>query len=440
MEADLNCSTRTVFGIRMLDEARRQNLMPEEVFSKQNKMADDSTLTKVLTYNIICQARQSAGLALVDADNCYDRIAHAIASLVFQAFGVPLSASEAMLTTIQEMKIFLRTGFVGSTDFARLTLSIKTQGLCQRNGASPAGWGVVSICILSTHKKKGHGAHFTCPITKLKSHIPGIIYVDNTDLVHFRMDEDQGKDEAFFNLQEAITNREKLLLATGGALKPIKCFSHLISFAWKEDSSWFHENNEEDEEFQAKVPLADGSFEDIQHLGINKPIKTLGSMTCPSGSSKGSIEYMQKKGTAWKDMIKVGKLSRQNVWFMMDKQFWPRISFGLCAIPATSHDLSECLMKVYYKIQPQGGIRRMTRRGTRQLAAGFYGIGCPHPAIECLVAQLNKLIMHYGSPSCLGINMQTSVELLVIKLGLSLQPFAEDYDACQHWVTPSWLK
>jgi hypothetical protein len=48
--------------------------------------------------------------------------------------------------------------------------------------------------------------------------------------------------------------------------------------------------------------------------------------------------------------------------------------------------------------------------------------------------------MHFSSPSCLGNNMQTSVELLVIKLGLSLQPFAEDYNASQHWVTPSWLK
>jgi hypothetical protein len=345
-----------------------------------------------------------------------------------------------MLTTIQEMKFFLQTGFGDSTDFASSTLSIKTQGLCQGNGASPAGWAVVSICILSAHKKRGHGAHFTCPITKLKSHIAGIIYVDDTDLVHFHMDEDQGKDDAFFNLQEAITNWGKLLLATGGALKPIKCFFRLISFAWKEDGSWFYENNEEDEEFQAKVPLADGSFGNIQHLGINEPIKTLDSMTCPSGSSKGSIEYMQKKGTAWKDMIKVGKLSRRNVWFMMDKQFWPRISFGLCAVPATFHKLSECLMKVYYEIHPQGGIRPTARRGTQQLAAGFYGVGCPHPAIECLVVQLNKLIMHYGSPSCLGINMQTSVELLVIELGLSIQPFAEDYDACQHWVTTSWLK
>ncbi len=197
MEADLNCSTKTIFGIRMLDEARRRNLMPEEVFSKQNKMADNGTITKVLTNDIIRQTRRSVGLASVDADNCYDRIAHAIASLVFQAFGVRLSASEAMLTTIQEMKIFLCTGFGDSMNFASLTLSIKTQGLCQGNGASPAGWAVVSICIISAHKKKGHGAHFTCPITKLKSHIAGIIYVDDTDLVHFRMDEDQGKDEAF---------------------------------------------------------------------------------------------------------------------------------------------------------------------------------------------------------------------------------------------------
>ncbi len=88
-----------------------------------------------------------------------------------------------MLTTIQEMIFFLRTGFGDSTDFASLTLSIKTQGLSQGNGASPAEWAVVSICILSTHKKKGHGAHFTCPITKLKNHIAGIIYVDDTDLV-----------------------------------------------------------------------------------------------------------------------------------------------------------------------------------------------------------------------------------------------------------------
>ena len=64
---------------------------------------------------------------------------------------------------------------------------------------------------------------------------------------------------------------------------------------------------------QAVVPLVDGSVGEIQHIGINAPIKTLGSMTCPSGCSKGAITYMQTKGMAWKDMIKAGKLSRRSV-------------------------------------------------------------------------------------------------------------------------------
>ena len=425
MEADFNGANKTVFGIRMLENARKHNIniMPEEIFSERNRMADDGTLTKVLAYDITCQIRRPAGIASVDADNCYDRIAHAIASLVFQSFGVPPAAVESMLTTIQEMKFFLCTGFGDSTDYASSLVAIKTQGLCQGNGATQAGCAVVSICLLNAHKKKGHGTHFLCPLTKLKNHIAGVIYVDNTDLIYFRMDEWQDAEDTFFGIQDAIINWGQLLLASGGALKPAKCFFHLISFKWNADGKWSYENNDENKEFRAVVPLADGSFAQIEHLGVNEPTKTLGSMTCPSGCNKGAIKYMQTKATAWKDMVAAGKLSQRNIWFMMDKQFWPRVSYGLCTVSASYKDLSECLMKTYYRILLQGGIQRTARKGIRQLDSGFYGVGCPHSAIECLIVQLNKLMMHYGSQSCLGLEMQVLVELLVIELGLSIQPF-----------------
>jgi hypothetical protein len=44
-------------------------------------------------------------------------------------------------------------------------------------------------------------------------------------------------------------------------------------------------------------------------------------MTYPSSCSKGAITYMHTKEDAWKDMVKEGKLSRRNVWFMLEKQF-----------------------------------------------------------------------------------------------------------------------
>ncbi len=107
-------------------------------------MADNGTLTKTLFYDVTCQARVPVAIASIGASNCYDRIAHAMALLVFQAFGVPVSAIESMLSTIENMKFFLRTGFGNSAKFASGGIRMKTQGLTQRNGASPAGWAVIS--------------------------------------------------------------------------------------------------------------------------------------------------------------------------------------------------------------------------------------------------------------------------------------------------------
>ncbi len=164
----------------MLKNVRDHNLMPEEIFSKKNWMADNGTLCTTLFYNITQQACIPAAIALVDASNCNDKIAHTMALLVFQAFGVPTTAIKTMLEAIENMKFFLRLGFGDSTSYAGGGISIKIQELCQGNGASPAGWAVISICILQAQGRKGHGAKFLCPITHLRQHLSAILYVDNT--------------------------------------------------------------------------------------------------------------------------------------------------------------------------------------------------------------------------------------------------------------------
>jgi hypothetical protein len=83
-------------------------------------------------------------LLAVDADNCYDQIAHPIASLVIQALGVKKEVCESIFTTIQEMKFFLRTGFGDLKEDASATGEIKSKGMCQGNGAAPARWTVDS--------------------------------------------------------------------------------------------------------------------------------------------------------------------------------------------------------------------------------------------------------------------------------------------------------
>jgi hypothetical protein len=98
-----------------------------------------------------------------------------MASLVFQAFGVPVTEVESMLATIENMKFFLWTGFGDSISFVGGGISIKMQRMYQGNGASPAAWAVISICILKAHGRKGHGVKFVCPITKLEKHLSAIL-------------------------------------------------------------------------------------------------------------------------------------------------------------------------------------------------------------------------------------------------------------------------
>ena len=235
MEADFNATNKTIYGVRMLHNVRKYHLMPEEVFSERNRLADDGTLSKVLFFDIARQLRRPAGLASVDADNCYDRIAHPMASMVFQAFGVPTGPVRSMLTTIQDMRFYLRTGYgdsegyVGGNKGSSLDI-VKNQGMCQGNGASPAAWTVVSIPMISAHKKKGHGAHFLTPLSHIPCHLAGGLFVDDTDLFHLDMRRIESAVESHGRLQEGVISWGNLLNATGGALKPEKCSFYSISF------------------------------------------------------------------------------------------------------------------------------------------------------------------------------------------------------------------
>ena len=52
MEADFNFSNKIIYGVRMMDNARKYGLMPEEIYSEKNKVADNNILAKVLFLDI----------------------------------------------------------------------------------------------------------------------------------------------------------------------------------------------------------------------------------------------------------------------------------------------------------------------------------------------------------------------------------------------------
>ncbi len=350
-----------------------------------------------------------------------------------------------MLTTIQEMRFYLRTGYGDSQDYAGGKSSdeddpIKPQGICQGNGAAPAAWAATTIPMINAQRRKGNGAFFTTPISGLSTHLIGGLYVDDTDLIHVDMNKLEDLESAHRSLQEAVESWGKLLIATGGALKPIKCSYYLISFRWKKDGTWAYQDNTEDDDLRVEVPMADGSNATIDQLSVTNAIKTLGSMTCPSGCNKAALERMQQQGQEWVDRVISGKISRRNMWKMLDCQFWPRLGYAIGNNTATLLEFDKSLQKIYWQVVPQGGVHGSAPKHLRTLTKRFYGMGCPNLGIECMIAQVAKLLSHYGCRSGVGIQLQVSVELFIIKLGVSTQPFQEPFEKYRTKVTHSWVK
>jgi hypothetical protein len=166
----------------------------------------------------------------------------------------------------------------------------------------------------------------------------------------------------------------------------------MISFSWKPDEDWKYDSNESSPDLIIVVPLEDGTLAPIEHLPVPNPTKILGQMTCPTGSSTGAIMLMKDNAQKWIDKAKGGNLHKRNVWFVLDKQFWPGVSFGISSIAAPYAELDQCMMRTFYNLLSICGIRRSVNRELRQINHGFYGCGFPHPGVECIIAQLNKLL------------------------------------------------
>ena len=285
-----------------------------------------------------------------------------------------------MLSAIENMKFFLQMGFGDSKHFAGGGVRVKVQVLTQGNGASPAGWAVISIIILRAHGKKGHGATFRCPITRRSANISAIIYVDNTDLLHINFDKDVTAKEAHAAIQSSVNSWGNLLIATGGALKPEKCFYLILLFEWV-SGVWRYKDNSISGSYGVTVPLPGGGSAAIAHRPVSHAEKMLGALTSPDGDSTSAILQMQEKAQQWVDAVRNSHLHQRNVWFLLGVQFWPRVGYSICNLTATYDELEHSLQRQYYQILPLGGIIRMATLNCRMVDAGFYCPGLPHPRV-----------------------------------------------------------
>ena len=108
------------------------------------------------------------------------------------------------------------------------------------------------------------------------------------------------------DLQEIIASWGNVLMASGGVLKPVKCFYSLISFNWKPGRKWQYAANEKDKEFAVGVPTPGAGFVEIEHIGVNIAKKTLGVYLYPTGDVSEQIKSIYSEASGFCSHINCG--------------------------------------------------------------------------------------------------------------------------------------
>jgi hypothetical protein len=129
------------------------------------------------------------------------------------------------------MTFHLKTGFALATKGYSGMSSKPFMGLTQGSSASPPVWTAVSTLIVNAYKCEGHGVSLQSGWSNKQQEIAAILFVDDTDLLHISSAPTYNEEQFIQEVQESTHLWADLLQATGGNLKPAKCYYYLM--LWK---------------------------------------------------------------------------------------------------------------------------------------------------------------------------------------------------------------
>jgi hypothetical protein len=255
------------------------------------------------------------------------------------------------------MQFFLKTGFGLATRSYGGTESRPFMGLAQGSGASPAAWCAISTVIVHAYKSKGFGAGFYSVMSRAFLSLAALLYMDDTDLLHMSRCDDERVEDFVKRVQDATYYWAKLLQATGGDLKPSKCYWYLLAYQFSKGQVKLGRVGESSP-LELRIPQTSGEDVLIELKELNEASEVLGVWSSPSGTDGRHLKYMMEKGYKWSRRVTASSLSPAEVWQSFKTQAIPSVTYGLVPMMASRADVDGAFQNWYFSLLPSLGVNR----------------------------------------------------------------------------------
>lgn len=440
LEADFNWLNKLIFAHRLEAYCRKHNIIPPEQFARSKTTCEEASLVKNLISDNARILHNSLAITSADLDQCFDRANGPITGVAAQAHGVSLASTRLMLNTMQLMQYFIKSGFgVAKTPSFGGSHDSRLMGLGQGSGAAPIGMRCVITLADNAYKRLGHGINITSSISARVFILAAIIYVDDTDLLHWG--KEYGISDADFleDVQRATFDWSKIVQATGGAIKPSKCFWYLLSWKFKQGKPILKDDSELPN-FDMCIDQPDGTPAPIPRYSNDHTKKTLGVWNNPLNHPKVPLEQLKETGLEWTDALQKRPLERQDVRLSLVTQQYPKWGYGLSSLYASPDDLDDTVGSIYFRALPSLGYNRNINSTYRTLPNDFQGANLRQWSIEKLGKDISLLHRHWDSNSTVGQALHLVFESFQMETGLSGNIFDYSFAKYGFLATHSWFK
>ena len=437
LEADFSEGCKIIFSKRMMENARVHNQIPEEQYARRGGKAIDAALHKVLILDHFRMMRRGGICMSSDLMNCYDRMVHSVGSLAMQSLGIPPHAIKCLSSTVQRMRHFIRTAYGDSDQFYGGNDKDLLQGGGQGNPAAPPMWTAISIVILKILATYEPGVIMVASISLVVTIVTAIMYVDDTDIFVMKK-ERENLESLIRRIQKILDIWTNALWATGGVLRPEKCWWMLIDFKWK-GSEWRY-ITKDDKEVNIWVPDHKKVRTKVQQIDPHESKRTLGVVIAGDGNMEGQKQKLLETSIEWANKMEKAYLHKSEANLAINTTLARSWAYPVQATSLTFEDCVDIMKPAYKVILSKLGSNRHIPLQYRYGPKELNGLGLPHLYTMQGTAKLKAFITHMKSGTKIGRTLEGQLEATNIEVGTSEHLFDLEYRKWEVLMTTSWLK
>ncbi len=240
-----------------------------------------------------------------------------------------MAAIRVLLTLMQTMQYVLKTGFGESAGSYGSTIASPNSGLGQGSGASPPGFMALSSMIINTYRHLGHGAKILSLYSSHLFHLSAVMYVDDTDLLHWPELAMVEPKELISQVQNVTMDYGRLAQASGGILKEKKCLVYFLDCKFVNGRArmkllldlpppqeWITEAGRT-YPLHISIPQPVGPNVPIETHDVSTASKMLGVHFSRSGNSITHVDHMVEKGLDWVECLWSKLMSQRDAWLSL---------------------------------------------------------------------------------------------------------------------------